>query len=171
MPSKKIKLAPQIGTGLRRDFFNQLAGLAKNDQDIVFLTGDLGYSFFEDFQKQFPKQFINCGIAEQSMVGIAAGLALSGKKPYCYSTAPFLVCRALEQIRDDVSYQNLNVKFIGVSISGFIGFTHNLEGTENEEDLLKNLPNIKRYYPKTAEELKSVILESYNSKFPAYIRL
>jgi transketolase len=171
MPAKKIKLAPQIGTGLRRDFFNMLSELAKNDKDIVFMTGDLGYSFFEDFQKQFPKQFINCGIAEQSMVGIAAGLALAGKKPYCYSTAPFLVCRALEQIRDDVSYQNLNVKFIGVSVSGFVGFTHNLEGTENEEDLLKNLPNIKRYYPKTNEELEKNLLEAYNSTSPVYIRI
>lgn len=105
------------------------------------------------------------------MVGIAAGLALSGKKPYCYSTAPFLVYRALEQIRDDICYQNLNVKFVGVAISGFVGFTHNLEGRENEEDLLKNLPNMKRHYPENEAELKIALLKMYKSNNPAYIKL
>lgn len=143
----------------------------KKDKNVFFLTGDLGFSFFEEVKEKFPDRFINCGIMEQSMVGIAAGLALSGKKPYCYSTAPFLVYRALEQIRDDVCYQNLNVKFTGVAISGFIGFTHNLEGKENEEDLLKNLPNIKRYYPKNETELKNNLLKMYKSKNPAYIKL
>ncbi len=171
MPSKKIKLPPQKGTGPRKEFFKILGELARKDKDIIFLTGDLGYSFMEDFQKKFPKQFINCGIAEQTMIGIAAGLALSGKKPYCYSTLPFLLCRAAEQIRSDICYQNLNVKFAGVSISGFIGFSHNLEGKENEEDLLKNLPNIKRYYPKTEGELNNALLKMYKSNNPAYIRL
>jgi len=171
MPSRKIKLQPQRGTGTRKEFFKILCELAKKDKDIIFLTGDLGYSFFEEFQDKFPKQFINCGVIEQSMVGIAAGLALSGKKPYCYSTVPFLLYRALEQIRSDVCYQNLNVKFVGVSISGFVGFSHNLGGKENEEDLLKNLPNIKRYYPKTEKELKSALLKMYKSNNPAYIRL
>ena len=171
MPSRKIKLQPQRGTGPRKEFFKILCELAKKDKDIIFLTGDLGYSFFEEFQDKFPKQFINCGVMEQTMIGVAAGLALSGKKPYCYSTAPFLVYRALEQVRDDVCYQNLNVKFVGASISGFIGFTHNLEGKENEEDLLKNLPNIKRYYPKTEGELKTVLLKTYKINSPCYIRL
>jgi transketolase len=171
MPSRKIKLQPQRGTGLRKEFFKILCELAKKDKNIIFLTGDLGYSFFEEFQNKFPKQFINCGVIEQSMVGIAAGLALSGKKPYCYSTVPFLVYRALEQIRDDICYQNLNVKFTGVSISGFIGYSHNLEGKENEEDLLKNLPNIKKYYPKTEKELKNALLKMYQSNNPAYLKL
>lgn len=143
----------------------------KKDKSVMFLTGDLGFSFFEEVQEKFPDRFINCGIMEQSMVGIAAGLALSGKKPYCYSTAPFLVFRALEQVRDDVCYQNLNVKFIGVAVSGFVGFTHNLEGKENEEDLLKNLPNMKRHYPKSETELKAALLKMYKSDNPAYIKL
>jgi transketolase len=171
MSSIKIKLPVQRGTGMRREFFETLGELAKKDKEIIFLTGDLGYSFFEEFQEKFPKQFINCGVMEQAMIGFAAGLALSGKKPYCYSTAPFLVYRALEQIRDDVCYQNLNVKLVGVSVSGFVGFSHNLEGKENEEDLLKNLPNIKRYYPKNEAALKESLLKMYQSVAPAYIKL
>ena len=156
---------------MRKNFFKYLSDLMQKDKSIVFLTGDLGHSFFEEVRDKFPDRVINCGIAEQSMVGIAAGLALAGKKAYCYSVAPFLVYRTLEQIRDDVCYQNLNVKLIGVSSSGFLGFTHNLTGKENEEDLLKNLPNIKRYYPKTEDEIKEAVIQSYKLKNPAYIKI
>jgi len=156
---------------MRKLFFAYLSKLMARDKNIFFLTDDLGFSFFEQIRDKYPQRFFNCGIAEQTMVGFAAGLALSGKKPYCYSTVPFLVYRALEQIRDDVCYQNLNVKFVGTSISGFVGFTHNLEGKENEEDLLKNLPNIKRYYPKTEAALNSAMLKMSKSKSPAYVRL
>ena len=156
---------------MRQAFFDTLVELAKHDKDIIFLTDDLGFSFFEKFKDRFPKQFINCGVIEQTMIGIAAGLALEGKKPYCYSTVPFLVYRALEQIRDDVCYANLNVKFIGISMSGFVGFTHNLECKENEEDLLKNLPNIQRYYPQNPMEVRKVVSEAYKQNNPVYIRL
>lgn len=105
------------------------------------------------------------------MTGIAAGLALKGKKPYIYGTIPFVLMRNYEQIRDDIAYQNLNVKIIGYSMSGFVGFTHNLEGKENEEDLLKNLPNIKRYYPKTPEEVERVMKKAYKSLKPSFIKL
>lgn len=156
---------------MRKLFFKYLNKLMIKDKKIIFLTDDLGYSFFEEIRDRFPDRFINCGIIEQTMVGIATGLAISGKKPYCYSTVPFLVYRALEQIRNDVCYQSLNVKFVGTSISGFIGFTHSLEDKENEEDLLKNLPNIKRYYPKTEKELKNALLKMHQSNNPSYLRI
>ena len=145
--------------------------LARKDENIMFLTDDLGFGFFEEFKNRFPKQFINCGVIEQSMTGIAAGLALGGKKPYIYGTIPFVLMRNYEQIRDDIAYANLNVKIIGYSMSGFIGFTHNLEGKENEEDLLKNLPNIKRYYPKTPKQVDRAMIKSYLNKKPSFIRL
>ena len=154
---------------LRKQFFKTLLDLAKKDKNIILLVGDLGFSFMEQFQKELPNQFINCGAIEQGMVGIAAGLALAGKRPYCYSGSIFMVMRPYEQVRDDVCYNNLNVKLIGTGASGFLGFTHNLENNENEEDLLKNLPNLQRYYPKTEKELKKVLL--LKNKKPTFIRL
>ena len=127
---------------MRESSFDTLIKLAEKDKDIMFLTDDLGFSFIEKFQKRFPKQFINCGVIEQLMTGIASGLALAGKKPYIYGTIPFVIMRNYEQVRNDICYANLNVKIIGISMSGFIGHSHELQGKENEEDLLKNLPNI-----------------------------
>ena len=152
---------------LRKQFFNSMCELAENDKSVILLTGDLGFSFYEEYAKRFPKQFINCGIAEQSMIGIAAGMALGGLKPYVYSGTIFLLMRAYEQVRNDVAYNNLNVKLCGTGASGFLGFSHNLLGTENEEDLLKNLPNIKRFYPKNERELKKALI----SKGCVYIKL
>uniref|UniRef100_A0A6M3KZE2 Putative transketolase domain containing protein n=1 Tax=viral metagenome TaxID=1070528 RepID=A0A6M3KZE2_9ZZZZ len=156
---------------MRKAFFNSLIKLAEKNKNVIFLTDDLGFGFFEEYKEKFPEQFINCGITEQSMTGIAAGLALGGKKPYIYGTIPFVLMRNYEQLRDDICYNNLDVKVVGYSMSGFIGFTHNLEGLENEEDLLKNLPNIKRYYPKTPEEIERVMTKSYKSLKPSFIRL
>ena len=156
---------------MRKQFFRTLLELAQKDKNIIFLTGDLGFGFMEDYQKRFPNQFINCGCIEQGMLGIAAGLAMSGKKPYVYSTIPFVLMRAYEQIRNDICYQNNNVKLIGVSQSGFLGWSHNLQGLENEEDLLKNLPNIKTYYPATTIELEEIMKLENKRTGPCYIRL
>lgn len=155
---------------MRKIFFDELCKLAEQDKDVLFLTGDLGYSFFEGFRDRYPKQFNNCGCIEQSMIGIAAGLSLAGKKPYVYSTIPFLLFRPFEQVRDDLAYQNMNVKLIGVAMSGFIGFTHEI--AENEDvKVIGHLPNFKIYIPKNEEELRKNIKTSYEEKGPAYIRL
>lgn len=154
-------------TDLRQAFFDELLKIAKKDKKVHLLVGDLGYSFMEKFQKELPKQFTNVGIAEQNMIGVASGMAIAGKKPYCYSGAVFICCRAYEFLRDDVCYNNLDVKLIGTGASGFLGFTHNFYGKENEEDLLKNLPNLMRFYPKNDSELKHAL----TYKGAAYIRL
>ncbi|PIY89129.1 MAG: hypothetical protein COY73_01920, partial [Candidatus Nealsonbacteria bacterium CG_4_10_14_0_8_um_filter_37_14] len=97
---------------MRTAFINTLTKLAQKDKRIYLLTGDLGFSVFENFMKKFPNRFLNCGVAEQNMMGVAAGLALSGKKPYVYSIIPFVTVRCLEQIRNDICYQNLDVKIV-----------------------------------------------------------
>lgn len=156
---------------LRKPFFSQLLKMAKKDKDIILLVGDLGYSFMEEFQRELPDQFINAGIAEQNMVGAAAGLALGGKKPYCYSGLIFLVMRAYEQIRDDVCYNNLNVKLIGTGASQFLGFSHNLEGSERDYCLLRNLPHLEMFYPEEEKELNAAMIRSYKFGWPTYIKI
>jgi transketolase len=145
--------------------------LAKKDKDIILLVGDLGYNFVEPFKRRFPKRFINCGIIEQSMVGIACGLALTGKKPYVYSGTNFLLFRAYEQIRNDMCYNNVNVKLIGTSASQFLGFTHHLEGKENYFDIIKNLPNVHMYFPKDEKEVIKSTTDSYKNNKPSFIFL
>ena len=130
----------------RKQFANWLVKKAEKDKDIMLLTGDLGYPFLDEFAKRFPKRFINCGLIEQSMVGIACGLALMGKKPYVYSTATFLLFRAWEQIRNDIAYQNLDVTLVGTigKQYNFLGYTHMLKDDEDLK-LLKTLPRKIKY--------------------------
>jgi transketolase len=158
---------------LRMAFVKKLTELAEKNKDIILLNDDTGFSLFEDFKKKFPDQYINCGIIEQTYMGIAAGLAKSGKKPYVYGIIPFAIMRCYEQLRDDVCYHNANVKIIavgGFQYYKFLGFTHNIERNEDIK-ILKHLPNIKIYTPKTPKEVKKVIEKEYKRKGPAYIRL
>lgn len=138
---------------LRQQFFDIMCELAEKDKTIRVLVGDLGYSFFEKFRDRFPEQFINCGIAEQNMVGVAVGMAIMGLKPYVYSNALFLLSRANEFVRDDVAYNNLDVKLCGTGAAGFLGFSHNLL-METEEDFIKRFPNILSCRPKDKNGLK-----------------
>ena len=155
-------------------FMETLESLVQKDKKIVLIVGDVGFSYMAEFQKKYPKQYINAGITEQSFMGIAPGLAKSGFKPYVYSMVPFIIMRNYEQLRNDVCYGNENVKLIGVRGSvhyRFQGMSHNLLEKENEEDLLKNLPNIQRFYPKDTDEVKDIILKTYQDTKPTFIRL
>jgi len=99
---------------MRTGVIKTIQELMRQDKSIYFLTGDLGYSVLEDIEKEFQSRFINVGIAEQNLIGIASGLALSGKKVYVYSIIPFITMRCFEQIRNDICYHNLNVTILGV---------------------------------------------------------
>lgn len=164
----------KVARNSRGVFMETLEELVKNDPKIILVVGDVGFSYMAEFQKKYPKQFINTGITEQSFTGIAAGLASAGWKPYVYSMVPFVIMRNYEQLRNDICYANLNVKLIGAVGNvhyRFPGLSHNLMGKENEEDLLKNLPHIKRYYPKDTDEVRKLVLETYKDNSPTYIRL
>lgn len=156
---------------MKKRFIETLIKLAEKDENIYLLTGDLGFSFIEEFSEKFPERFINCGVAEQNMAGVAAGLALSGKKPYLYSIAPFLTIRCLEQIRNDICYQNLDVKLVGVG-GGFsygeLGSTHH---AIEDIGILRALPNMTILCPADLLETEELILKSYQTKNPTYIRL
>ena len=97
---------------MRNAFLDALFELALHDERIVFITGDLGYRVVEKFMEQRPRQFLNAGVAEQNLTGIAAGMALSGKVVFTYSIANFPTLRCLEQIRNDICYHDANVKVV-----------------------------------------------------------
>jgi len=158
---------------LREAFISILLELARQDEDIILITDDTGYSLFEKFQKELPNQFINAGICEQFIIGFSAGLAKMGKKPYVYGIIPFAIMRCYEQLRDDVCYHNADVKIVavgGYQYYKFLGFTHNIEKDEDIR-ILKHLPNIKIHTPKNLKEVEKVIRQEYKRKGPAYIRL
>jgi len=158
----------------RREFIDTLITLAEKDDKIVLIIPDVGFNYIEEFQKKFPDRFFNFGVTEQSTMIIAAGLALSGFKPYVYSMINFVTFRPYEMVRNAVCLHNANVKIVGVKGSEkykFLGFSHNLV-TENEEiKALEHLPNLKSFIADNPEEVKRVILETYKMNSPCYIRI
>ena len=158
---------------MRKQFIETLTKLTEKDSKIVLIFGDVGFRFLEDFKTKFTNQWINSGAAEQSMMGISAGMARVGWKPYVYTMKNFILLRPLEQVRNDICYGKANVKLIGVGGSAaykFLGYSHNLAEGE-EEKILSTLPNIKCYAPKTEEECVKAMEESYQEAGPAYIAL
>jgi transketolase len=156
---------------MRTAFIETLCGLAAQDERIWLLTGDLGYSVLERFAGRFPKRFVNMGVAEQNMTGVAAGLALEGKIVFTYSIANFPIMRCLEQIRNDVCYHNLNVKIVAVGggmAYGAAGYTHHAV-----EDLavMRAMPNMTVVAPGDPVEVKCATQAIINHAGPCYLRL
>ena len=156
---------------MRTAFIQTLLELAETDKNIMLLTADLGFKLFDSFRDRFPKQFINMGVAEQNMIGVAAGLGLEGKKVYCYSMVPFLIFRTLDQIRVDLCYHKLGVTIVGVGG----GLTYGLEGMTHHgiEDIavMRALPNMAVIAPGDPVECRGVILASARYERPLYVRL
>ena len=101
---------------MRTTFIESLSQAARENPDIWLLCGDLGYSVLEPFAAEFPERYLNVGVAEQNMAGIAAGIALSGKTVFIYSIGNFPTLRCLEQLRNDVCYHGADVKVVAVNI-------------------------------------------------------
>jgi transketolase len=142
-----------------------------SDPTAVFITGDLGFNALEGLAKQYGKRFLNAGVAEQNMMGMAAGMAMAGFTPWVYSIAPFVTYRCLEQIRNDVCLHNLPVRIVG---NGG-GYTYGLMGSTHHtlEDMaaLKALPNIAIYFPCTNAHVEVAVAQIKDSVTPSYLRL
>ncbi|GAA4441305.1 transketolase C-terminal domain-containing protein [Ravibacter arvi] len=156
---------------MRKEFSQAVEKLAQQDDSIVFITGDLGYNALENLQQKLGKRFINAGVAEQNMVGVAAGFAHKGYQVICYSIAPFVVYRCLEQFRNDVGFHKLPVYLVGNGGGygyGIMGSTHHAL-----EDLacLSSLQNVKAWVPSFADEVAPFLAEITERKGPAYLRL
>ena len=156
---------------MRSAFIDTLHKLAKKDKRIFLLAADVGFSVLEKFKTEFPKRFFNVGVAEANMIGIAAGLALSGKTVFTYTMAHFITTRCYEQIKVDLCYQNTNVRLIG---SGG-GLTYGPAGTTHHsiEDIsiMRSLPNMCVICPGDPVETQYTIEASAKHKGPMYIRL
>lgn len=156
---------------MRTAFIETLCELAEQDERIWLLTGDLGYSVLERFAQRFPDRFVNVGVAEQNMTGVAAGLALCGKIVFTYSIANFPTMRCLEQIRNDVCYHNLNVKIVAVGgglAYGSAGYTHHAV-----EDLavMRAMPNMTVLAPGDPVETRLATRAVVDWPGPCYLRL
>jgi transketolase len=156
---------------MRPAFVSALCELAAEDERIWLLCGDLGYSALEPFRDTFPARYVNAGVAEQNMTGLAAGLALSGKVPFTYSIANFPTLRALEQIRDDVCYHDCNVKIVSVGAGfsyGAQGYTHH--GVEDIA-IMRALPEMVVVSPGDPVEARLATRAIAKHDGPCYLRL
>ncbi len=156
---------------MRNAFLDSLFELAQRDERIVFITGDLGYRVVEKFMEQRPRQFLNAGVAEQNMTGMAVGLALSGKIVFTYSIANFPTMRCLEQIRNDVCYHDANVKIVSVGGGlsyGAMSMTHHAL-----EDLgvMRCIPNLTVVAPGDPIETRAATRAVAAHNGPCYLRL
>jgi transketolase len=156
---------------MRTTFFKTLFKKAKKDKNIMLVTGDTGFSVFESFIETLPAQYLNAGIAEQNMTGVVAGIALEGKIPVMYGIIPFVTMRNFEQIRNDICYQNLNVKIVGVAAGfsyGPYGHTHH---SLEDIGILRTLGNLVVLCPGDPVEVRLAVNAALKYKGPVYIRL
>lgn len=156
---------------MRNAYLNTLYDLAKQNNDVVSLVADNGLIVYDDFRRDFPDRYFNFGISEGHMIAAVAGMASCGKIPFAYTISAFLAYRGYEFLRDDVCFQNQNVKIVGIGS----GLTYSTLGpshhTTEDIGLLRSLPNLTVFSPATRAEVKWMMEESYKKEGPVYIRL
>lgn len=156
---------------MRTTFIKTLTEMAREDERIVCVIGDTGYSVFEDFEREFGTRFVNVGIAEQNFVSFGAGLAAMGMKPYIYNVVSFMTLRGMEQILLDVCYQENPVVIVGVGG----GFAYSTAGPTHHAlhdiAMMSEIPNMTVVCPGDPIEMRALMLESANYNKPLYIRI
>ena len=152
---------------MRREFVNVILELIRKDKKVHLINLDVGQGLFDMLIKEFPNNYWNFGVMEQATIGVAAGMALEGLKPYIYSITPFVLERPFEQIKLDIVDQNANVKLVGFWNYHAAGITH---FTKDVSGLCKIL-EIPLYEPKCSEETRKLLLESYLTIKPAFFNL
>ncbi len=153
---------------MKKTFFDWIKRTAKEHSEFVIVKGDTAY--IPEYQSEFPNQYLDVGIAEQNMTGVAAGLALEGKIPFTYSIINFATMRCLEQIRNDVAYHNLNVKIVSCG-QGFdygpLGATHH--ATEDIA-IMRAMPDMKVFCPCDPVEAEACFDAAFEAQGPCFIR-
>jgi transketolase len=156
---------------MRNAFAKQITVLAQQDLRIVLLSGDIGNRLFDDFKAKCPNRFFNCGVAEANMIGVAAGLAMSGLRPVCYTITPFITYRCIEQIRIDLCYHHVPVVIVGTG-SGLsyasLGTTHH---SCEEVGMLRLLPGLAILAPADEWEVRAGLKAALRDPGPVYMRI
>lgn len=156
---------------MRDAFVRALTEIARSDKQVFLLTADLGFGVLSEFARAFPRQYLNVGVAEQNMTGLATGIALEGKIVFTYSIGNFPTLRCLEQIRNDVCYHQANVKIVSIG-GGFcygpLGISHH--ATEDIA-IMRALPNMKVVAPGDLTETSLATRTAYEVPGPFYLRL
>jgi transketolase len=156
---------------MRNAFIDELVAAAENNDSIALVVGDLGFGVVEPFAKRFPKRFFNAGVAEQNMMGLAAGLASEGLHVFVYSIANFPIFRCAEQIRNDVDYHNLPVTVVAVGgglAYGNLGYSHH---AVQDYALMRVMPNMLIAAPGDPMEVRACMRHIINNPQPSYLRL
>lgn len=156
---------------MREAFSEALVRLAKVDPKVLLLTGDHGYALFDEFRKVCPDQYINAGIAEQNMVGMAAGLARVGFRPFVYGLAAFIPIRTVEQIKLDIAHDDLPVVLLGDG-AGFV-YSHLGTSHQSTEDIAcsRSIPGLTVLSPSDRFEMTACMDYAYTSNSPVYLRM
>lgn len=155
---------------MKQPFVDSLIALFKR-KPFIFLTGDLGFNMLEPLRDVMGKRFINCGVAEQNMVGMAAGMAGTGESVWVYSIGPFLYARAFEQIRNDVCFHNLPVKLVGMGAGYGYGYLGSSHWALEDYGVLLSLPNMRCYMPAFDEDVAPIIERMDARTGPSWLRL
>jgi transketolase len=156
---------------MRNAYISALYDIAKENKQIMSLNADIGAIVFDKFREDFPGRFVNVGVAEQNMIGVAAGLASCGKIPFAYTITPFITSRTYEQIKVDVCLQNSNVKIVGVGgglVYSTLGPTHH---AIEDIAIMKTLPNMRIISPCDPIESKMATFAIAEIKGPVYFRI
>jgi transketolase len=156
---------------VRNAFADELTALATEDPRIVLLAGDIGNQLFDAYKRRFPARFVNCGVAEANMIGMAAGMALCGLRPIAYTINAFITARCLEHIRVDLCYHKLPVVLVGVGAGlsyASLGATHH-----SCEDIafLRMLPNMSVVCPGDPVEVRLALRAALKHEAPVFLRL
>ena len=156
---------------MRNAFIDELVAHAETNSNIALVVGDLGFSVIEPFADRFPERFINAGVAEQNMTGLAAGMASEGYHVFTYSIANFPTFRCAEQIRNDIDYHNLPVTVVAVGgglAYGSLGYSHH---AIQDYALMRSLPNMLIASPGDPMEVRACMRYLINNPQPSYLRL
>lgn len=156
---------------MRSAYLETLYDIAQKDKNVFAVISDNGAIVYDKYRADLPAQYINAGISEANMVGMAAGMAERGKIPFAYTIGAFLAYRAYEFILNDVCLQNKNVKMVGIGAGGSYSLLGPSHHTVFDMSVLRPLPNLTIFSPASPKEVKKVVKAAYEINGPVYIRL